>query len=67
MKKKIITLLVAMMATVASVHAQQISVVAPNGATTLYRTLPDAIKGATAGSVVYLPGGGFSIPDSEIP
>lgn len=64
MKKKIITLLVALMATVASVHAQQISVVAPNGATTLYRTLPDAIKGATAGSVVYLPGGGFSIPDS---
>ena len=64
MKKKIITLLVALMATVASVHAQQISVVAPNGATTLYRTLPNAIKGATAGSVVYLPGGGFSIPDS---
>ena len=64
MKKKIITLLVALMATVASVHAQQISVVAPNGATTLYRTLPDAIKGAAAGSVVYLPGGGFSIPDS---
>lgn len=64
MKKKIITLLVALMATVASVHAQQISVVAPNGATTLYRTFPDAIKGATAGSVVYLPGGGFSIPDS---
>lgn len=64
MKKKIITLLVALMATVASAYAQQISVVAPNGATTLYRTLPDAIKGATAGSVVYLPGGGFSIPDS---
>ena len=64
MKKKIITLLVALMATVARVHAQQISVVAPNGATTLYRTLPNAIKGATAGSVVYLPGGGFSIPDS---
>ncbi len=64
MKKKIITLLVALMATAASVHAQQISVVAPNGATTLYRTFPDAIKGATAGSVVYLPGGGFSIPDS---
>lgn len=64
MKKKIITLLVALMATVASVHAQQISVVAPNGATTLYRTFPDAIKGATAGSVVYLPGGAFTIPDS---
>lgn len=64
MKKKIITLLVALMATAASAYAQQISVVAPNGATTLYRTLPDAIKGATAGSVVYLPGGGFSIPDS---
>ena len=63
MKKKIFSLLVALVATVA-VQAQTISVVSPSGATSLYRTLPEAIKGAANGSVVYLPGGGFTIPDS---
>ena len=47
-----------------SVNAQQISVVSPAGETTICRTLPEAIEGAADGSVVYLPGGGFSISDS---
>ena len=44
-------------------QAQQISVVSSNGATTLYSTLKDAIEGASEGSVIYLPGGGFPISD----
>ena len=63
MKKKIFSLFVALVATVAA-QAQMISAVAPNGATTLYQTLPEAIEGAASGSVLYLPGGGFAIPDS---
>ena len=63
MRKQIFTLFVALVATVAA-QAQMISAVAPNGATTLYQTLPEAIAGAQSGSVLYLPGGGFAIPDS---
>ena len=59
MKKKIFSLLIAMVAAATSVQAQQISVVSPSGATSLYRTLPEAIEGAQGGSVVYLPGGQF--------
>lgn len=62
MRKQIFTLFVALVATV-TVQAQQISVVSPSGATTLYRTLGEAIDGAAPGSVVYLPGGGFTIAD----
>jgi len=62
MKKKIFSLFVALVATVA-VQAQIISVVSPSGATSLYRTLPEAIEGAQSGSVLYLPGGGFTISD----
>lgn len=47
-----------------AMHAQQISVVSPNGSTTLHRTFQKAIEGATNGSVIYLPGGGFTIDDS---
>lgn len=60
MKKVIISLFVALMATVCA-QAQQISVVSSTGSTSLYRTLQAAIEGAEAGSVVYLPGGAFSI------
>lgn len=63
MKKKIFSLLIAIVAAATSVQAQQISVVSPSGATSLYRTLPEAIEGAANGSVVYLPGGGFTISD----
>ena len=59
MKKLIFSMIVALMATVAA-RAQQIAVVS-DGTTTLYHTLQEAIEGAPAGSVIYLPGGGFSI------
>ena len=59
--KKVLLQLVALMATVC-VNAQQIAVV--NGsATKLYSTLKDAFEGAEDGSVVYLPGGTYSIAD----
>lgn len=61
--KKIISSLVMAILALVSVNAQQISVVSPAGETTIYRTLPEAIEGAADGSVVYLPGGGFSISD----
>lgn len=54
--------MIAFMATVYS-HAQQIAVVSTDGATSLYQTLGEAINGASAGSVIYLPGGGFPISD----
>lgn len=62
MKKVILSLFVAFMATVA-IQAQQIAVVTENGETTLFKTLDDAIKGAEPGSVIYLPGGGFPVSD----
>ena len=63
MKKIILTLFLAIMATT-GLDAQQISVVSSGGSTSLYRTFPEAIEGAAPGSVIYLPGGGFSIDDS---
>lgn len=65
MKKILFALFVAYLATI-NVSAQQISVVSSGGSTTLYNSLPEAIKGASANSVVYLPGGGFNIADSVI-
>lgn len=62
MKKEIISLLVVLLATV-GVKAQQIAVVSEGGTTSIYQTLPDAIEDASAGSVIYLPGGGFQIAD----
>ena len=62
MKKIILTLLLAIMATT-GLYAQQISVVSSGGSTSLYRTLQEAIEGASPGSVIYLPGGGFTISD----
>lgn len=62
MKKIILTLFLAIMATT-GLDAQQISVVSSGGSTSLYRTLQEAIEGASSGSVVYLPGGGFTISD----
>ena len=63
MKKLLLTFVFAIVATLPAM-AQQISVVSTTGATTLYRTLQEAIEGADPGSVIYLPGGGFSIADS---
>ena len=62
MKKLFLTFVFAIVATLTAM-AQQISVVSTTGATTLYRTLQDAIEGADPGSVIYLPGGGFPISD----
>lgn len=62
MKKAFITLFVAVVATVCA-QAQQISVVSSSGATTIFRTLQEAIEGADPNSVIYLPGGGFAISD----
>lgn len=62
MKKAFITLFVAVVATVCA-QAQQISVVSSSGATTIFRTLQEAIEGADPNSVIYLPGGGFTISD----
>lgn len=62
MKKIIFTFFLALMATT-GLYAQQISVVSPGGATSLYKTLQEAIEGAEGGSVIYLPGGGFPLSD----
>ena len=61
MKKFILSLFVAMMATVA-VQAQQIAVVSSEG-TSIYRSLATAITAAPDNSVIYLPGGGFPLSD----
>jgi len=58
MKKLIFNLIIAFMTTLC-INAQQISVVSSSGATTIYRTIQDAVDKAAPGSVVYLPGGGF--------
>ena len=63
MTKKLFILCAALVWTVALV-AQNISVVAANGSTKLYRTLQAAIEGADPNSTIYLPGGGFPIADS---
>lgn len=63
MKKILFCLFVALITTKA-IQAQQISVVSPGGATTLHRTFQEAINGADPGSTIYLPGGGFNLPDS---
>ena len=63
MKKLLLTLFLTVVVT-AVVQAQQISVVSPGGDTDFYRTLREAIKEASPGSVIYLPGGGFTIADS---
>ena len=62
MKKLFLTFVFAIVATLTAM-AQQISVVSTTGTTTIYRTLQEAIEGADPGSVIYLPGGGFTISD----
>lgn len=63
MKKLILTFVLAIVASVTAM-AQQISVVSAGGSTNIYSTLQEAIEGASANSVIYLPGSGFPIPDS---
>ena len=61
MKKIIVLLVLAAMA--ATMSAQQIAVVTSSGSTTMCQTLADAISKAGNNSVIYLPAGGFQIPD----
>ena len=61
MKKKLFLVCVSLVWTVA-LMAQQIAVVSTSG-TKVFRTLQEAIEGADPGSVIYLPGGGFALPD----
>lgn len=60
MTKKLFILCAALVWTV-SLMAQKISVVSPEGDTKLYKTLQEAIEGAAPESVIYLPGGSFTI------
>ncbi len=62
MKRSIFSVLACILAVAA--WAQNIAVVSPGNETKLYRTLGEAIYGAKDGSVIYLPGGGFTIPDT---
>ena len=64
MKKSFILTAIAVLLAVASATAQQIAVVSESGETSVYQTFQAAIEGADPGSVIYLPGGSFSLPDS---
>ena len=64
MKKLYFLAMLACMLVVPSAFSQQIAVVASGGTTRVYQTLKAAIEGASDGSVIYMPGGGFSIGDS---
>jgi hypothetical protein len=59
--KKVFLTGMASLAAIVAVNAQQISVVAPGGATALYTSLDTAIVKAAAGSTIYLSGGGFQV------
>ena len=59
MKAKLLFVAV-LLATVAA-KAQNIAVVNPSNETAIYQTLDEAINNAAKGSVIYLPGGGFTI------
>lgn len=64
MRKRILMAAIAAIMGTAVAMAQQIAVVSESGSTNVYQTLQEAIEGASDGSVVYLPGGGFQIHDS---
>ena len=63
MKKNILTLFLAVMATT-GLYAQQIAVVSKTGATSVCQTLQKAIEESSPESTIYLPGGGFQIHDT---
>lgn len=62
--KRLFLLLVAMIVASMGLQAQQIAVVSKSGTTSIYKSLPDAVEKATAGSTVYLPAGGFNLTDT---
>lgn len=63
-KQRIIVSAIASVMGISMMMAQQIAVVSKTGTTTVCQTLKEAIEGATPGSVIYLPGGGFQIGDT---
>lgn len=62
--KKLFLLLVAVIVASVGLQAQQIAVVSKSGTTSIYKSLPDAVEKATAGSTVYLPAGGVNLTDT---
>ena len=63
MKKIFLLTALAVLLGVATATAQRIAVVSADGETNVCQTLPQAIEAASPGSVIYLPGGNFSISD----
>ena len=61
--KKVLIVFMALVWT-ASLMAQRIAVVDRNGSTQIFKTLQEAIEGAEDNSVIYLPGGRFSIANN---
>lgn len=61
--KRILSIVVAFVATI-TVGAQNIAVVNSSNKTAIYQTLDEAIINAEAGSIIYLPGGGFTVTDN---
>jgi hypothetical protein len=57
--KKVLISFVAVMATVAFINAQTVSVVSPSSVTTTYNNLQQAVDSAETGSILYLSGGMF--------
>lgn len=64
--KKILSVLIMALVSVTMALAQQIAVVSPSGSTSTYYTFQEAMDGASSGSTVYLPGGGFKTNDYVI-
>ena len=61
--KRILSIAVAFAATITAV-AQNIAVVNPSNSTSIYQTLDEAITNAEAGSIIYIPGGGYKVTDN---
>ena len=61
--KKLFAFAVALAATITA-GAQNIAVVNPSNSTSIYQTLDEAIIKAEAGSIIYIPGGGFAVTDN---
>ena len=64
MKKRLFLAVLSAILGITTTFAQQIAVVSGSGSTSVYQTLTKAIEGASDGSTIYLPGGGFQINDS---
>jgi len=61
--KRILSIAVALVATI-TVGAQNIAVVSPSNSTKIYQTLDEAITNAEKGSIIYIPGGGFTVTEN---